>query len=1690
MEANERAAESAKELRDAFAEEAAAAADVSHEVDSLRRSLEGVDAEAAALNGQLATLAHEMEAVGHDAGAAGLEAAEALQHASDAAEDLAKAAEAAHVAVDALARGDVELGAAAAAVAKTSDLLAAAQWRLRLALESARDAGVETAAIDADLARAEAEAAAAATIEASAIGDAVTKKAEEAGAANAAAAADKGLAGASLAAAAAQRALAEAADEAGRAISFQMGDLEAWGAEVSQLRRYIEELSGAAKDIQSLGEESARWFSDKDVTLLNAAISSLGTSMRHLYADSDGTVSAVTAVGKAAMLSAADAARLTESITAFRTPAQEADEAFQRMYGTMVDAGRAATTVDSALSGVDKGVADTAKAASAATGFWQRWGNVIHWVVAGGIEFLATAVPAMIAFGGAMLVGVQGAQMLQQHLTALWTAAEATGNVFHQTMGTLLGMKSVLQQAQDAANPHIFALLGAGIGIVKEQAGGLVQAGSQVILVFDRFAARLQYDFSKAGGAGQTMGALLHAMVPDLVEFGQVFGNLGHAIANFASKMPGLAEVLLKLLDAASRLVLWVSKLPTPLIMTAMAMEEIWRWGQPLVAILTRLPALFSAFVASGFGAVPVFSRIAEVFKALLGFAPDLIANLAGVAAAIAPEGSAFEAAAKGVQNWAAGVGDAIAKLTVFEALIGAGLVAAIVGVGIALTRTRSSTEQFTDSFNKMLATAKNVNVMTYIATDFQTATDRINQQTAVLNRYSGAVDYVASTNAKWTGQLRNMEGPLAGAGQGAQNLNDKINILAGKALAAIPGMEGLGHAYTGLFTAEHAASAVQQLTAAQQQQVNAMKNTADGMAYLEQHYHLTAQGALALADAAGVKLASGLTGATQAAIINRTMIDDLVKGYEAMGQPATEVGTDMTALAIQSGLAASKVSQLNQAWDQFMQNLVGGTAGLAGFENSIANMGHVTANASANLAKYTGSMNSSVTGFAASLQSFTGKGAAAWQQFDQVVGTTAPQLIDWLRTAGQEGALGANGQEKFTQAVRDMTAQLVPFASKSTVAQSELMGLASAADHNITSWPAFVKWMKEGHDTIGGLSSIIGDASKNMENMGQVAQNLGNVMNNDLTKMMDAVKLKAYGVQGAFQALGNQLSQMHPDSAKVASTFQTLVSTLSRVFGPSQARQLVTAFVHQFGDTIKNGMIVPENNARDAGNKTSRNLGDGLTSGKGHVTSAVQGIVQNINGLLHPLPGQAHSTGSQTSSGMNAGLSSGLGRIAATAHTMHTNVTAPMQGLPGILEGLGESAAHGLANGLSAGLKWIEGAASALAHAIPSTVARLLASASPSKVMMQQGQFAVDGLTKGLTGGIPQIRAAVKKIIDEIHKDLYAGFSGWAWSKAKLTDPLIQMIEGDNKRLQQLASERQKIANEIKKANQYAAQVSSSIISSSGLAGLTQPTNPKTGATEPWTIGNIQDQMTKQLLGIDAFKHNIDVLKKMGLNKTLLNQIIQAGWQQGGALAQALAHGSASQIKSLNETEESIIKASKQIGKDSANAMFDTGKKAGQGFLSGLKSQEKAIEALMEKIAKDMIKALEKALKIKSPSQEMYARGMLAAQGLAKGLLDGEPVVLAAAKKLATAITDVKVNPPRVTGPLQPGGQVIQIAPGTAPGGIAQPLVVVHQHIAGSVLSQQQLQQYTQTAVLQYAHRNPSNGLFAASRPSGAPVR
>ena len=189
------------------------------------------------------------------------------------------------------------------------------------------------------------------------------------------------------------------------------------------------------------------------------------------------------------------------------------------------------------------------------------WGlslNALHWIVMGSMELLAVAVPAMVALGAAGMVAMQGVQETGNRLESIYTVTESLGGAFNVTAGQVLGMGDKLQQAQNAADPLVWEALGAAINGVKATGGGFITMGTQVLQIFDRWAAAV--DVELAGAFGQTLTGILSKGTQDATAFGQVFGNLGHTIVNVASEMPGLAEVMLggvagfsKLLEVATQ---------------------------------------------------------------------------------------------------------------------------------------------------------------------------------------------------------------------------------------------------------------------------------------------------------------------------------------------------------------------------------------------------------------------------------------------------------------------------------------------------------------------------------------------------------------------------------------------------------------------------------------------------------------------------------------------------------------------------------------------------------------------------------------------------------------------------------------------------------------------------------------------------------------------------------------------------------------------------------------------------------------------------------------------------------------------------------------------------------------------------------------------------------------------------------
>ncbi|MEU5580929.1 hypothetical protein ABZ791_30095 [Streptomyces huasconensis] len=315
--------------------------------------------------------------------------------------------------------------------------------------------------------------------------------------------------------------------------------------------------------------------------------------------------------------------------------------------------------------------------------------------------------------------------------------------------------------------------------------------------------------------------------------------------------------------------------------------------------------------------------------------------------------------------------------------------------------------------------------------------------------------------------------------------------------------------------------------------------------------------------------------------------------------------------------------------------------------------------------------------------------------------------------------------------------------------------------------------------------------------------------------------------------------------------------------------------------------------------------------------------------------------------------------------------------GSGGSMAGAGQETARGLAQGMGSGSGLVESAARTMAAAVVTGLKDELQIASPSRRTAALAKDIGKGLIKGLTGSRASIKAASK----DLAKDIWSAFSG---SK---DNRLVAYVNKYTKTLLSLASRRDSIAAAMKRAKEFAESTRVGAKKSASLSGMFE-------GDEPVTASGINSKLQQRLARMRTFSSYIKTLAKRGLNKTMLREILEMGPEEGYAYASALAGSSSKLLKEINSTQYKVNDEASKLGRSGADALYDSGKNAGKGFLKGLQSQQSAIEKQMLKIAKGMDRAIRRALGIKSPSTVMAQLGRYSTEGLARGLTDRMPVL------------------------------------------------------------------------------------------------
>ena len=780
----------------------------------------------------------------------------------------------------------------------------------------------------------------------------------------------------------------------------------------------------------------------------------------------------------------------------------------------------AAAATDAAGDAALKTAAKTNTGIAATRRYWLSW-QALHWIISGGAELLAVTVPAAIAAGAGAFVLYQGVvEQVGFRLEAMYGATEATAAMINKTTGDVLGLGHAFQTAQNAANPIAYELLGAYVNAARSHMVDLAAAGLQVDRALGELAARIDVDLMTQGAQ---LNSLLAHMVPDLIEIGQLFGNLGHAVLNLAADMPGLAELLLKIADAASRVVLWVSELPAPLITTFMVFEEFSRWGGLLVTILGKLGLATSSLEGKFFSLSRFGGILSNVFKAIPMLAANAVQGLGSLMQAIASDEYAFGRAGTAVKGFGEDLEAGIADIPMWQAALAA---LAIGGFAFLIAKTWDSTgatQAWVASTERAVTAASNLAVAAVAANALAADTTRLAQ---------------AQREQATTAQ--NVSDATGAASRFAQNYATAQGAAAGN---------------------------TQALTAEQRQLVTQLGTVASGAQYLSKTYGTSLAGGMALADAAGVKLVKGITGQGQAAQIARQQIANLVTGYKAMDQVGGILNNDMNALAAQTGLADTKVQGLNQAWDQFLSNATGLTSSFAGLKTDIGEINNAITTSGTKFDVFGGKAVSSTQEAAEALTSFSGVGAQVWSNYDSAL-QQAEQYTDSLRIAATTGAVG---QKEFTQQIAYTAQQLLPYAQYSKAATSQLSVLVQEAGGPATSSFKVLKdWIDKNSESSRNFMKQTVAETGAMSDATSVAEDYASTLDSQVSAALQAATLASSNLTSAAEKFDNAETQAGGHlTGPVHAAFAGLISSLTKVYGNTKtAESVANAYARQLGLT------------------------------------------------------------------------------------------------------------------------------------------------------------------------------------------------------------------------------------------------------------------------------------------------------------------------------------------------------------------------------------------------------------------------------------------------------------------------------------------------------------------------------------------
>ena len=230
-----------------------------------------------------------------------------------------------------------------------------------------------------------------------------------------------------------------------------------------------------------------------------------------------------------------------------------------------------------------------------------------------------------------------------------------------------------------------------------------------------------------------------------------------------------------------------------------------------------------------------------------------------------------------------------------------------------------------------------------------------------------------------------------------------------------------------------------------------------------------------------------------------------------------------------------------------------------------------------------------------------------------------------------------------------------------------------------------------------------------------------------------------------------------------------------------------------------------------------------------------------------------------------------------------------------------------------------------------------------PTPAPLTKAQQAIQQLIKQLNRSLFSSLDSINEWAKKVRQAIRQQFTG---ADEKLMLEWAKNIQG---RLQDAAKRAQEIAARIAEARQYAADTAQAARQFASLQNL----GTVAGAAD------IASGLEFRAGQLTSFSSLITALEKRGINRNLLRQIIDLGAAQGANVAQALLRADPETWRRLNEAQKAIDDAADRLGRRAADALYDGGQNAANGFLAGLLGQQQKLYDLMDRLADQMARRL-----------------------------------------------------------------------------------------------------------------------------------